>query len=77
MNPQRMTIYSGLCGWALARAHARTGDPVAIASYLGKSDRFDQAIADYAELYADQNEADHKAVLAAQRAGELEVERSL
>jgi uncharacterized protein (DUF2252 family) len=77
MNPQRMTIYAGLCGWTLARAHARTGDAEEITSYLGKSDRFDQAVADYAELYADQNEADYEAVLAAQRAGELEVEHGL
>jgi uncharacterized protein (DUF2252 family) len=67
MSPKRMTIYAGLCGWTLARAHARTGDPAAIAAYLGKSDRFDQAIADYAELYADQNEADYEAILADRR----------
>jgi uncharacterized protein (DUF2252 family) len=69
MNPKRMTIYAGLCGWTLARAHARTGDPTAITAYLGKSDRFDQAIGDYAELYADQNEADFEAVLTARRPG--------
>jgi uncharacterized protein (DUF2252 family) len=67
MNPKRMTIYAGLCGWTLARAHARTGDPAAISAYLGKSERFDQAIGDYAELYADQNEADYEEVLAVQR----------
>jgi sugar/nucleoside kinase (ribokinase family) len=67
MSPKRMTIYAGLCGWTLARAHARTGDPVAITAYLGRSDRFDQAVGDYAELYADQNEADYEAVLTAQR----------
>ena len=67
MSPKRMTIYAGLCGWTLARAHARTGDPAAIAAYLGRSDRFDQAIGDYAELYADQNEADYEAVLRDQR----------
>jgi uncharacterized protein (DUF2252 family) len=67
MNPKRMTIYAGLCGSTLARAHARTGDPAAIAAYLGKSERFDRAIADYAELYADQNEADYQAVLTAQQ----------
>ena len=67
MSPKRMTVYAGLCGWTLARAHARTGDPAAIAAYLGKSDRFDQAIANYAELYADQNEADYEAVRTARR----------
>jgi uncharacterized protein (DUF2252 family) len=66
MSPKRMTIYAGLCGWTLARAHARTGDPAAITAYLGKSERFDQAVGDYAELYADQNEADYQAVLSAQ-----------
>ena len=63
MNPKRMTIYAGLCGSTLARAHARTGDPAAITAYLGKSERFDQAIGDYAESYADQNEADYQSVL--------------
>ena len=48
-----------MCGWTLARAHARSGDRIAIASYLGKSDAFDQAIADFAETYADQNERDY------------------
>jgi uncharacterized protein (DUF2252 family) len=69
ISPKRMTIYAGLCGWTLARAHARTGDPAAITAYLGKSERFDQAIGDYAEFYADQNEADYQAVLTAQPQG--------
>ena len=77
MDPRRMTTYAGLCGWTLARAHARTGDRKAIAAYLGKSDRFDRAIADFAELYADQNEADYRAVLEAERDGSLKVERGL
>jgi uncharacterized protein (DUF2252 family) len=72
MGPKRMTIYAGLCGWALARAHARTGDPAAITAYLGKGDRFDQAIADYAELYADQNESDYEAVRKAKPASRRE-----
>jgi uncharacterized protein (DUF2252 family) len=54
MSPDELVIYAGLCGWALARAHARSGDRVQIASYLGKSERFDGAIADFAESYADQ-----------------------
>jgi uncharacterized protein (DUF2252 family) len=62
MGPKRMMIYAGLCGWTLARAHARTGDSAAITAYLGKSERFDQAIGNYAEFYADQNEADYQRV---------------
>jgi predicted alpha/beta hydrolase len=50
-----------LCGWTLARAHARSGDPVAIAGYLGSNDSFDEALVDFAESYADQNEKDYEA----------------
>ena len=50
-------FYGGICGWALARGHARTGDAAAIAAYLGASDTFDGAVADFAETYADQNAA--------------------
>ncbi|MDH3680948.1 MAG: DUF2252 domain-containing protein [Acidimicrobiia bacterium] len=57
-----MTAYAELCGWTLARAHARSGDPIAIASYLGSGDNFDRAIASWAELYADQNERDYTAL---------------
>ena len=71
---RRWRGYAGLCGWSLARAHARTGDRLAIAAYLGKSDAFDQAIAEFAEAYADQNEADYRALLDAQRDGRLTVE---
>jgi uncharacterized protein (DUF2252 family) len=74
MGPQTMAGYAGLCGWSLARAHARTGDRLAIAAYLGKSDAFDQAIAEFSEAYADQNEADHQALLEAERDGRLTVE---
>jgi uncharacterized protein (DUF2252 family) len=59
MVPQTMTIYGRMCCRTLARAHARSGDRIAIASYLGKSDAFDRAIAAFSELYADQNERDH------------------
>ena len=58
-----MSLYAQLCGWTLARAHARSGDRVAIAAYLGTGDAFDEAIADFAERYADQNERDHAALL--------------
>ena len=61
MHARGMTIYANLCGWTLARAHARSGDLVAIASYVGGSDTFDGALADFAETYADQNERDHAA----------------
>ena len=60
------------CGWTLARAHARSGDPVAIAAYLGKSDKFDRAIADFSNRYADQNEKDYAAFLEAVHTGWLE-----
>ena len=61
--------YARLCGWTLARAHARSGDRFAIAAYLGKSNRFDNAIADFAETYAEQNERDHAALAAAVASG--------
>jgi hypothetical protein len=52
-------LYADLCGWTLARAHARSGDRVALAAYLGASEAFDRAMVDFAEAYADQNERDH------------------
>jgi hypothetical protein len=61
MTPSIMKIYAQLCGWTLARGHARSGDRIAIAAYLGSSDTFDRAIADFASAYADQNERDHAA----------------
>ena len=62
MAPPGMALYGRMCGWTLARAHARSGDRIAIASYLGGSDAFDRAIARFAEAYADQNELDHRAL---------------
>jgi uncharacterized protein (DUF2252 family) len=62
MKPSAMAAYAGLCGWTLARAHARSGDAIAIASYLGANDRFDQALGAFAESYADQNERDFAAL---------------
>jgi uncharacterized protein (DUF2252 family) len=70
--PQGMTMYARLCGWTLARAHARSGDRIALAAYLGGSARFDQAIADFAETYADQNESDYAAFQAAAKDGKIE-----
>ena len=60
-----------MCSWTLARAHARSGDRIAIAAYLGSGPAFDTAIASFAEAYADQNERDYEAFTKAVRAGEL------
>jgi uncharacterized protein (DUF2252 family) len=73
MVPLGMRLYGRTCGWTLARAHARTGDRIAIAAYLGKADVFDRAIAEFADDYADQNERDYAAFAAANAAGQLAV----
>jgi hypothetical protein len=70
--PEGMAVYARVCGWTLARAHARSGDRVAIGAYLGKHDRFDEAIADFASAYADQNDKDHAALRAAIDDGRIE-----
>ena len=72
MLPAGLTLYARLCGWTLARAHARSGDRVALAAYLGGSAKFDEAIADFAETYADQNERDYAAFQAAVKDGKAE-----
>ena len=72
MLPVGMTIYARLCGWTLARAHARSGDRIALAAYLGGSTKFDQAIADFAETYANQNELDYAEFQAAVKDGRAE-----
>jgi uncharacterized protein (DUF2252 family) len=77
MDPQAMTIYAQLCGRTLAKAHARSGDAIAIASYLGAGDRFDRALASFAEIYADQNERDYSALREAARSGRVAVETGL
>jgi len=74
MVPRGMRIYGQVCGWTLARAHARSGDRIAIAAYLGGADIFDQAIARFAAAYADQNERDHKSLLDAVAAGRITAE---
>ena len=71
MAPAALTFYANICGWTLARAHARSGDPVAMAAYLGKKDRFDMSITDFSERYADQNEQDYKAFVEAIRGGRV------
>ncbi|MEO8259325.1 MAG: DUF2252 domain-containing protein [Acidobacteriota bacterium] len=70
-----LTRYAEWCGWALARAHAKSGDAAKIGGYLGRSDRFDEAMADFATAYAGQNERDHQALLTAIRAGRIDVIR--
>ena len=74
MSPSDMSLYAGFCASALARAHARSGDSIAIASYLGSSEVFDRAIAAFAEAYADQNERDHAALLDAIATGRVQAE---
>ncbi len=68
-----MRQYAELCGWCLARAHARSGEPAKISGYLGKSDTFDKAVADFSIAYADQSERDHEVLMKAVRSGRLEV----
>ncbi len=77
LPPKGLAIYGGVCGWTLARAHARSGDRVAIAAYLGKGESFDQAIADFSERYADQNELDYAALADAAKSGRVEAETDL
>ncbi|HYX60701.1 MAG TPA: DUF2252 domain-containing protein [Streptosporangiaceae bacterium] len=72
MAPVTLTYYAQICGWTLARAHARSGDPVAMASYLGRDDAFDRSVTDFSERYADQNEQDYEQFVKAIRAGRLE-----
>jgi uncharacterized protein (DUF2252 family) len=72
MIPLGLMYYARICGWTLARAHARSGDPVAIAAYLGPSDAFDTSITDFSERYADQNERDYEAFVKAVKSGRLE-----
>jgi uncharacterized protein (DUF2252 family) len=72
MTPLPLTFYAETCGWTLARAHARSGDPIAIAACLGDSDAFDKSVTDFAQRYADQNERDYQQFLKAIRSGRLE-----
>ncbi len=77
MVPRGMRMYGQLCAWTLARAHARSGDRIAIAAYLGGSDTFDQAITAFAAAYADQNAKDHDALVAAVASGRITAEPDL
>jgi uncharacterized protein (DUF2252 family) len=74
MDPKAMALYAQLCGWSLAKAHARSGDAIAIGSYLGGGESFDRALATFAEAYADQNERDYGALSAAVTSGRVGAE---
>jgi hypothetical protein len=71
MTPEGLELWGEMCGWTLARAHARSGDRIAIGAYLGKTDTFDRAISDFAVRYADQNERDHRTLQEAVASGRL------
>jgi uncharacterized protein (DUF2252 family) len=77
LPPSGLAAYGRVCGWTLARAHARSGDRIAIGAYLGKGKSFDEAIADFSSLYADQNELDYNALMEAAKSGEIKVESDL
>jgi uncharacterized protein (DUF2252 family) len=77
MDPSALEAYGRICGWTLARAHARSGDRLAIAAYLGNGDAFDRAMATFAETYADQNERDYAALQQAVDAGRVSAETGL
>jgi hypothetical protein len=71
LRPVGLTFYARTCGWTLARAHARSGDPVAIAAYLGTNNAFDKSITDFSERYGDQNERDYQEFTTAIKSGRL------
>ena len=77
MDPRAMATYGTLCGWTLARAHARSGDRVAIPAYLGKGDSFDRAIVEFSKAYTEQNERDYQALNAAVESGKVEAQTGL
>jgi hypothetical protein len=75
--PAGMRAYGELCGWTLARAHARSGDRIAIAAYLGSSPAFDVAIREFADAYADQTERDHRLLVEAIDSGRVSAQTGL
>ena len=77
MAPLALTFYARTCGWTLARAHARSGDPIAIAEYLGDSDEFDRSVTDFSRRYADQNERDFEEFTQAVRSGRLQAQEGI
>jgi hypothetical protein len=72
-----MATYGKLCGWTLARAHARSGDRIAIAAYLGNGDSFDRAIVEFSKAYAEQNDSDYQTLAAAVKSGKITAETGL
>ena len=77
MVPQAMATYGKLCGWTLARAHARSGDRIAIAAYLGNGDSFDRAIVEFSKAYAEQNDSDYQDLAAAVKSGRITAKTGL
>jgi uncharacterized protein (DUF2252 family) len=77
MRPKGMSVYGKLCGWTLARAHARSGDRIAIAAYLGAGNSFDRAIAEFSAAYAEQNDRDYQALSEAVKSGRIKAETGL
>ncbi len=77
MSAKTLATYAEMCGKTLARSHARAGDSIAIAAYLGRSDTFDRALAQFAEAYADQNERDYAAMRAAVDSGRIVVQEGV
>jgi hypothetical protein len=77
MVPEGMAVYGRLCGWTLARAHSRSGDRIAIASYLGGGNTFDGAILEFSKAYAAQNELDYKELSKAVKAGRIVAQNGL
>jgi uncharacterized protein (DUF2252 family) len=77
MVPKGMATYGKLCGWTLARAHARSGDRIAIAVYLGNGDSFDRAIVEFSKAYAEQNDSDYQALAAAVKSGRITAKTGL
>jgi hypothetical protein len=75
--PRGLELYAQVCGWTLARAHACSGDRIAIASYLGQGDVFDRAIAEFSSAYADVNQRDYETLVAAAEAGRIPVQEGV
>jgi len=77
MSPAEMLVYVKMCAWTLARAHARSGDRIAIAAYLGNNDEFEKALVEFADLYADQNERDYQVLVEAVKGGQIKAQTGI
>jgi hypothetical protein len=77
IDPPGLARYANVCGWVLARAHAKGGDAAMVSGYLGKSDAFDQALAKFAQAYADQTEQDYQSLLKAVKSGRVQAQFDL